>query len=82
MTHLYPRISGVIKSQHGVIKKSNTYKECELEQVSNSMNLSLLIFNNKDSNTFQGQSESSRCGKVPCDLRHDIPAEVNTIVLD
>lgn len=79
---MYPRISGVIKSQLGVVKKLNTYKEGELEQISNSMNLSLLIFNNKDSNNFQGPSESSGCGKVLCDLRRDIPAEVNTIGLD
>lgn len=78
----HPRISGVIKRQHGVVKKLPTYKECELEQVSTSMSFSLFIFNSKDSYTFQGHSESSGCGKVLCDLRCDIPAEVNTIVID
>lgn len=57
MTHLHPRISGVIKNQHEVVKKLITYKDCEFEQISNLMNLSLLIFNSKDSNTFQGHSE-------------------------
>lgn len=55
---LYPRISGVSKRQHRAVKKRSTYKERDLGQVSNSMNLSLFIFNNKDSNTFQGHSET------------------------
>lgn len=81
---LYPRISGVRKRQHSVVKKLATYEERDLGQISNSMNLSLFIFNNKHNNTFQDHGESSgrKYGKVLCDLKYDIPAEVNTTAPD
>lgn len=81
---LSPRIRGVIKRQQGAVKKLTACKEGDLGQVPNSLNLSLLIFNNYESNTFQGHCEGSgrECGKALCDPRCDIPAEVSTVASD